>query len=92
MAEVVNVGKMIAVSIKAKLITYRLLVVKEGNANLLNELDKLIDFANEQNLPFKEQKNIKLKTFMGLVTIVVTIVPWCMGVYSIYSLVKLMFV
>ena len=86
MAEVVNVGILIANALKNNLKTYRLQVIKEGNANLLNELDKIIAFVEKQSLPLKEQKFRKSDFVIGLIAMLACVIPWLAGVYYLVTL------
>lgn len=87
--KVVNVGQLTASVVKFKLTEYRELVVKEGNANLLNELDKIIEIAEQKSLPLEQQKFMVPEMILGFLFLVgVILTPW---VYGIVQFVKNLF-
>jgi hypothetical protein len=82
----INVGQLTALAVKNKLKQFREIVLIEGNAKLLNELDQVIAHAENKSLPLVEQKNNATHSLIGIIAVLAFIIPWIFGVIDLIKM------
>jgi hypothetical protein len=81
--KIVNVGHFVVLNLKNRLKEFRNLVVQQGNAQILNELDKLIDYAENEAKPLKDQKSTVSEIIIAFIAVFgIVLTPWVYGCYA----------